>query len=270
MTKKKSPKLALTGKFPKLFSGDLIDARKVKALHAEIDSQAENVKSLLGRFYQGYETDFLRIERAIHCVNELKQVSWANPIPENLQKLITSTSSPSPMIKHLGSELDDSIGKWEQQTKEVAELIPERLPYSELPLNQTALPQVEEWTTDVEKQLAPLCMITKETLSTSKTQPPKNYKQLLEDLTNAEEVRRKEAAITGEKFQLQIKYGARFKELETNWLEILSVLEWAKRVQTAFGDVPVPETYAFLAARGRLRRLQTPSWLGIMRILCSQ
>ena len=93
-------------------------------------------------------------------------------------------------------------------------------------------------------------MITKETLSTVKAQPPKNYKQLLEDLTNAEEVRTKEAAITGEKFQLQIKFGARFNELETNWFEILSVLDWVKRVQAAFGDVSVPETFAVLAAAG--------------------
>ena len=73
----------------------------------------------------------------MNCVTELKQVSWANPLPENLHKLVTSTSSPSPMIKHLGSELEESIAKWEQQAKEVPELIPERLPYSDLPLYQT-------------------------------------------------------------------------------------------------------------------------------------
>jgi len=81
-------------------------------------------------------------------------------------------------------------------------------------------------------------------------EPPKNYKQLLNDLTNAEEVRRKEAAITGEKFQLQIKFGARFKELETNWADILSVLDWSKRVQAVFGDIAIPETYALIAAAG--------------------
>jgi very-short-patch-repair endonuclease len=242
-------KVSVDGKVPKTILGDLIDARKVKALHTEIDAQAENVKALLGRFYQGYDTDFLRVERSIGCLNELKMVSWANPLPENLVKLVTSTSSPSPMIKHLGGELQDSITKWEQQAKDVSELIPENLPYSNLPLTHTPLHQVEEWTADAEKQLAPLSMITKETLSTAKT-PPKTYKQLLEDLANAEEVRRKEAAITGEKFQLQIKYGARFNELDTNWTEIISVLEWVKRVQAAFGDVAVPETYALIAAAG--------------------
>jgi hypothetical protein len=246
---KQIARVSIDGKVPKTVLGDLIDARKVKALHAEIETQAENVKNLLGHFYHGYETDFLRVEKAVGMLAELKQVSWANPLPENLQKLVTSTSNPSPMIKHLGAELEESISKWEQQAKEVADLIPERLPYSDLPLNQTAFLQLEEWVTDTEKQLAPLNLITKETLSTAKT-TPKNYKQLLEDLADAEEVRRKEAAVTGEKFQLQIKYGSRFAELETNWLDIISVLEWVKRVQASFGDVMVPETFALLAAEG--------------------
>ena len=36
----------------------------------------------------------------------------------------------------------------------------------------------------------------------------KNYKQLLEDLKNAEDIRKKEAAIIGEKTQLQAKFGS--------------------------------------------------------------
>ncbi|MGD6933672.1 MAG: DUF3320 domain-containing protein [Candidatus Bathyarchaeia archaeon] len=242
-------KVSVDGKVPKTILSDLIDARKVKALHTEIEAQAENLKALLGRFYQGYDTDFLRVEKSIGCLCELKTFTWANPLPENLVKLVTSTSSPSPMIKHLGGELQESITKWEQQAKDVSELIPENLPYSNLPFTQTSLTQVEEWVTDAEKQLTPLNMITKETLSTAKT-APKTYKQLLEDLANAEEVRRKEAVIAGEKFQLQIKYGARFNGLETNWLDIISVLEWVKRVQAAFGDVAVPETFALIASAG--------------------
>jgi len=242
--------VSIDGKVPKTVLEDLIDARKIKHLGAEIDAQAENVRNLLGRFYQGYDTDFLRVEKALNIIKELKTVPWANPLSENLVKLVTNTSTPSPMIKHLGSELEDSITKWEQQAKEVLELIPESLPYSNAALNQTALQRLEEWVIDVEKQLAPLSILTKETLSAALFSP-KTYKQLLEDLTNAEEVRRKEATVIGEKSQLQIKYGSRFNELETNWSDIISVLEWVKRAQIVFGDdVAVPEAFALLAAAG--------------------
>jgi hypothetical protein len=246
---KQIARVSIDGKVPKTVLEDLIDARKVKTLSAEIDAQAENVRSLLGRFYQGYDTDFLQVEKAINIIKELKTTSWTNPLPENLVKLFTSSSAPTPMIKHLGSELEDSITKWEPQAKDVSELIPESLPYSNVPFNQAALQRLEEWVIDVEKQLSPLSMLTKETLSTA-IFSPKTYKQLLEDLVNAEEVRRKEATITGEKSQLQIKYGTRFNELETNWTDIISVLDWVKRAQNVFDGIAIPEAFALLVAAG--------------------
>jgi len=69
---------------------------------------------------------------------------------------------------------------------------------------------VEEWATEIERQLTPLYNLTKDILSTTKVEP-QNYKQLIEDLKNAEDIRKKEAQIVGEKAQLQEKYGVRFK-----------------------------------------------------------
>ena len=39
-------------------------------------------------------------------------------------------------------------------------------------------------------------------------------------------------------------------ELETNWQDIVSVLEWSKKVQAAFRDIPVPQAFADIAAQG--------------------
>ena len=54
----------------------------------------------------------------------------------------------------------------------------------------------------------------------------------------------------GEKVQLQAKFGTRFNELETNWQDILSVLEWTQKVQAAFLGIPVPQAFAAIAAQG--------------------
>ncbi|MDR2203042.1 MAG: DUF4011 domain-containing protein [Nitrososphaerota archaeon] len=246
---KQLARVSINGKVPSTILEDLIDARKVKTLGAEIDAQAETVKGLLGRFYQGYDTDFLRVEKALNIIKEIKLASGINVPSETFVKLVTSASGPSPMIKHLGYELEESIVKWEQQAAEVSELIPESLPFSSVALDQIDLHRLEEWVIDVEKQFAPLSILTKETLSTALV-VPKTYKHLLEDLVNVEAVRRKEAAVTGEKSQLQIKFGSRFCELETNWTEIIYVLEWVKKVQGVFGDVVVPDAFALLAATG--------------------
>ena len=236
------------GKVPKNVLNDLIDARKVKKLQSQIDESAETVRTLLGHYYHKSKTDFRGAEKAIELTAEIRKLSWATQIPENLLKLITNPSNPSPMIKNLGTELQESVDGWEHLRKDVDQLIPVSMPKSSAAITQTPLPLLEEWATETEKQLTTLLTLTKETLATSK-QEPSSYKQLLEDLKNAEEVRKKEAAIVGEKIQLQAKFGSRFNGLETVWQDILIVLEWVKKVQAAFLDTPVPQAYASIAAQ---------------------
>ena len=58
------------------------------------------------------------------------------------------------------------------------------MPKSETAIAETPLPLIEEWATETEKQLTPLCSITKDTLTVAKDEP-QNYKQLIQDLKNA-------------------------------------------------------------------------------------
>ena len=132
-------RLTNDGKVPKTVQQDLIDARKVKKLHAKIEDSAETVRTLMGHYYRKTRTDFQGAEKAIALTDEIKKLSWGTQIPEALLKLLTSTSNPSPMIKNLGLDLQESVGKWEQQTKEVESLIPQKMPKSDAPISQTSL-----------------------------------------------------------------------------------------------------------------------------------
>ncbi|MGA2386108.1 MAG: DUF3320 domain-containing protein [Candidatus Bathyarchaeia archaeon] len=241
--------VTIDGKVPKTVLADLVDARKVKKLEAEIEESTETVRTLLGHYYHKSKTDFNGAEKALAVAAEIRKLSWATTIPENLLKLVTNSSSPSPMIKNLGMEIQESVVRWEQQLKDLESLIPASMPKSSAAITWTPLPLVEEWLNEAERQLTPLNAATRETLAVSK-QEPESYKQLLEDLRNAEEIRKKEAAIVGEKAQLQKKFGARFKELETDWQDIVAVLDWVEKVQAAFLDVPVPQAFAQIAAQG--------------------
>jgi hypothetical protein len=246
---KQIARLTNNGKVPKTVLNDLIDARKVKKLHSQIEESAETVRASIGHFYHNSKTDFQRAEKALELTAEIRKLSWATQIPENLLKLLTNTSSPSPMIKNLGLELKESVDRWEQLVKDLEELIPASMPKSSAAITQTPLPMLEEWATETERQLTPLHALTKETLLTCK-QEPQNYNQLLEDLKDAEDIRKKESSIIGEKAQLQEKFGSRFNELETDWQDILTILDWSKDVQAAFLNISVPQTFAEIAAQG--------------------
>ena len=246
---KRIAKVTNDGKVPKDVLQDLIDARKVLKLQKKIEASAEKVQTLLGHYYHKSRTDFNGAEKAAAIADEIRKLSWATSVPEVLIKLLTTSAAPSPMIKNLGQELHDSVEKWGRQAEEFANLLPQVMPKSEKTFIETQLLMVEDWTNDVDRLLSPLCNVTQETLTVAKAEP-KNYAQLIGDLKKAEEIRKKEAQIVGEKAQLKEKYGARFQELQTDWQDIVTVLEWVKKIQAAFGDIPVPEAYAELAAKG--------------------
>jgi len=239
------------GKVPKSVLQDLLDARKLKMLSAELEASAESVKDLLGHFYEGYATDFERAENAIEITSELFRRAGAAGIPEELAKLVSYGSDPPLVIRQLGNELEESFEKWDRLAKELGSLLPtSRLPTSSLPLYETPIAMLQDWATAVEKQLIVLCEITRETLKTSKGEAPQNYKQLIGDLKDAEQVRKKEAAFLREHEVLQTKFGFRFDGLETCWEEILSVLHWTKKLRTLFGYSRVPEAFADVVSRG--------------------
>jgi very-short-patch-repair endonuclease len=237
------------GKVPKTVLDDLIDARKVNRLQQKIETSAETVRTLMGHYYHKSRTDFSGAEKALSLTEEVRKLNWATTTPEPLLKLLTSPAAPSPMIKNLGEELQTTVAKWEVQAKEIEAYLPAVLPKSEVAPAETALSLLEEWAVETEKQLQHLCNQTKDTLTVAQ-QDPDSYQQLIGDLQDAETIRKKEAQIVGEKAQLQEKYGSRFQELQTDWQDIVTVLEWCKTVQTAFGDLPVPDAFAELAAQG--------------------
>ena len=170
---KQIAKLTNDGKIPKTILQDLIDAKKVKKLRDQIENEAEVVRTLMGHFYHKYRTDFQGAEKAIELTSEIRKLSWATTIPENLLKIITSSTSPSPMIKNLGLELSESVDRWEQQKKDIEVFLPATMPKSESSITTTRLPLVEEWANEVEQQLNALGVLTKDTLATSKKEPPK-------------------------------------------------------------------------------------------------
>jgi hypothetical protein len=239
------------GKVPKSVLQDLIDARRLKKLTTAIEAQTETVQSLLGHFYQRYETDFQQIEQAIETTSELFSLSGAKGIPEKVAQIATYGSNPPLAIKQIGNDLHDSFEKWRQLAEELSSLLPiSCLPSSSLGLYETPLTMLYDWAGSVETHLEALCELTKETLKTNKGEEPQNYKQLTSDLKDAESVRKKEAEILEERELLQAKFGWRFSGLETQWEDILSVLSWTRKLQALFGSSLIPDSFATIVSLG--------------------
>jgi hypothetical protein len=235
------------GKVPETILQDLADARKLKALKAEIQASAAQVHQVLGDFYRGYDTDFSRIEQAVEFASEVLKRSAAEPVA----KYFSRGSEPPVEVKQIGSHLQQSLAKWDQHVNELGVLLPvDCLPNSGLPMHETSLILLRDWAGAVERQLGVLYEITTEALETCKGEPPENYKQLITDLKDAERVRKKEAEVLEESPLLKKKFGRRFSDLDTYWEEIIAVLEWTRKFQELFGSSNVPEALAEIVAGG--------------------
>ena len=239
------------GHAPQNVLQDLLEARRLKTLQAEIEATADDFRDLLGHFYQGYETDLDQIEKAIANTSELIAFFGETSLPDRVVQLVSHGSNPPLGIKQIGKELQDSYKKWRELTNDLCALLPvSHLPSSSLPLNETPLTTLREWSAQLENSLASLLEMTKEILKTNKSEKPKNFKHLISDLKNAENVRKKEAELSEETAILQDKFGSRFQGLETRWDHILSILNWTRQLQALFGLRPIPEHFAVVVSQG--------------------
>jgi len=239
------------GRVPKTVLSDLIIARKIRNLEVDAKSYAEAARNLLGHFYRGYETDFQKVEKALAETAEILNLTGTTTTPENLIKLASEFSDVQLVIKHNNDTLIDSLAIWDQGLRDLGSLIPSRsLPTSGMPIGGTPLRKLQEWANQSEKQLATLNALTKESVGKCKQAGPQNYSQLIADLKDGETVRRREAEFLGEKSLLEMKYGARFAGLNTNWTEILNVLQWTKKVQAYFNQLSIPELFATVISHG--------------------
>ncbi|MCJ7635153.1 DUF3320 domain-containing protein [Candidatus Bathyarchaeota archaeon] len=236
------------GRVPATVLDDLNKACRLKTLKTEIDAQAGEVHNLLGQFYQGYETDFERVEAAVQVASEVTGLSENIPLPEQLVQLVSKGPASHPTLKHDAESLGAAVDRWYSDIQEVASFVPvDRMPNSSMPIAQTDLALLREWAEVSEKQLLSLSELCKEGLMACKVKP-QNYEQLLMDLRLSEEVRREKASFMEQWWLLRERFGSRFLGLDTDWREVVSVLEWTKKLQDLFGSRTITQMFAEVVA----------------------
>ncbi|MHA1280559.1 MAG: DEAD/DEAH box helicase, partial [Candidatus Helarchaeota archaeon] len=250
---KKIAGVSLEGRVPKSVLKDLLEARRLNELKTKIDSQIDTHRELFGHFYDGFHTNFERIEQACAVAEDIIKLSRVRPVPSELIELVSfdlEQKAPPPELKRIGTYLNDSINKWEEIIKDLDSLLPiDRVPCSKLPIYQTHLIDIQKWASETEKHLSQLCLLTKEVLNSCKDEPD-TYEQLIQDLRKAENIRKKETEFLRQKRTLQEKFGVRFSGLTTDWEEIISILEWTKNLQKIFGSENIPDQFAEIVSRG--------------------
>ena len=211
-------------------------------------------KELFGHYFKKYETDFERLGSAIGNMVEIHKLSWTKPIPENLIQILTSYN-PSTRIKQLGEQLTAGTQKWNKLLCELGDLVPSNFYPKNSTIDEASLEEIKEWSTQVKDKLSVLCLVTTETLQTTKNSNVKDYKQLLNDLKNAERVRKEEIAFQERLDRLGKDFGARFSGMETDWERLIQTLNWTACFRAKFGIDPIPHAVTSLVALGNYKNI---------------
>ena len=245
--KKTIARVSHSGKVPALVHGDLVDAHRVNLLRTKLDSEKEHVRGLLGRFYQGYDTDFNLVERAVDVASMALKLAGVVQAPPDLTAQISLGGRASPNLRIFGDRLLDSINRWELEAEALASLIPlKRLPGSELPIQHTPFSKVKDWAHETEEHLASLNNLTGKVFKVCHAEFPGSYQELLTDLKTSEKLKSLELDISAESERLQKKFGIRYSGLYTNWDDVLSALDWTRQVFYLFDSRPIPPLFVKL------------------------
>ena len=228
--------VSLNGKVPKTAANDLISARRLNILEEEVGKYEQTSQTLFGHYFRKYETNFEKLGKAIDNTSEIHKLSWTTPIPENLTQILVSYNMASVRIKQIGEELLATTQKWNKLLTELSDLMPSNFFPKNYSIDQTPLEEIKEWALQARDKISNLCIITNETLQTRKNETyPKNYKQLLSDLKSEEQVRKEEIEFQERKGQLKQRFGARFSDMDTNWDDLIQVLDWTEQFRVKFG-----------------------------------
>ncbi len=221
---------SLNGRLPPTVVDDLALARDVKRRRQELDEQASEAQDLLCSYYQGYDTDFDRIESAISIAFEAMNLAGRLPLPDGLRSLLSVEGMPVPAVTEIAGELRSSLSDSQGWADKIGSLLSlARLPTSSLPPAETSLPQLREWAENLARAARRLSAMREELARASTADPLPDFRDALADLDAAARVREIAAHVGTEAPRLDRKYGPRFRGTDTKWQEILDGLEWARR-----------------------------------------
>lgn len=112
-----------TGMVPESILEDLLTARELRRLAAQLATERDHVRNLLGGYYRGYDTDFDLVERALSIATEAIALARVTPVPNELVRTISLGTISPPEIRVVGTQLRDSLEDWKQAAQAFSSLL---------------------------------------------------------------------------------------------------------------------------------------------------
>ncbi|MCA1626418.1 MAG: hypothetical protein LC742_00395, partial [Acidobacteria bacterium] len=247
-------------------ANDLLEARELVRLRAQLLAEAPPPCEPLGAYDRGAETDFERVTQALKTAAAVLELIGANAgIPAELVKAISFGSLPSADLRATGERLLTMLSTWEAEQSAVSGLVPvNRLPQTQFGIGLSSLAGIESWLTALTPPLAELSRQLDALLPLAKRGEHLDLATLVADLKRVKELSNLNQGIEAESDRLRRKFGRRYMGVHTTWGEVLAAIKWTNEVRRLFDGREMTARFVEVAAQ---RGEQTPPVNQLLRSL---
>ena len=222
---------------------DLVKAREAVYRRQWLDGSRDEVKLVLGKFDNAYDTDFEVVDRALRVAADAIQLARHQPLPGGLVRLITQPATIAPDLASSGSHIIETVHAWEESAVTVSGFLPEALTGTSLPLAQSPLSDIEGWAQSLGTHMTEVRDLTDLVLSHHKAAGTADLSTIHDDLRKNEELIAMRSHIDSEAERLRRVYGVRFSGINTEWKDVLSAIGWTRKMREIFGRHEMSETF---------------------------
>lgn len=217
---------------------DLLEAREINRIGEELKAEMPPPVDAWGRYDEGAETDFGRIERAIAVAKEVLRLTNHQPSKAILQ--LVSQNSTNVELKRVAERIKQSSDEWRRNLEFLSDVIPvHSFSQTKLPLDESDLQLIIQWAQETVPPLTEMRNLLDAQLAYRKGNQSVSLGELLIDTQRRENLQAQQKQAVDESDRLQRKFGRRYVGLQTTWSEILSAIEWTNQMRNLFGSRPM-------------------------------
>ena len=247
-------------------ANDLLEARELVRLRAQLLAEAPPPCELFGVYDRGAQTDFEHVTQALKTAAAVLELTGADAgIPAELVKAISFGSLPSVELRVTSERLLTTISTWEAEQSAVSDLVPvSRLPQTQLGIGVSSLAGIESWLAALTLPLTALSQHLDALLPLAKRGEQPDLATLIADLKRVKELSNLNRGIEAESDRLRRKFGRRYMGVHTTWGEVLAAIEWTNEMRRLFDGREMTSRFVEIAAQ---RGEQTPLVNQLLRSL---
>jgi len=237
-------KISKTGKIPESILEDLKNAREVNGIKNELDGISEELKQLLGSYFNDFNTNLESIEMAQKVASKIIHLVGELPIPVKMMNASCLGGITHPDLQIIAKRLQRTIAEWEVEAAKYTDiLLLNHITATNLSVTESPISGVKIFVDDLKTALLDFDKLFEKLLATKNNKQISSCSQVMENFEQSNQIKCFERRLIEESRKLNDVFGHKFSGIGTDWQKIIESLIWTKEFIELTKDVILPDEF---------------------------